>query len=209
MKFQDHRGFCRFLIPQYDEIVLFAMSLTCVLLLGAGFLTSRGGIELVPPQEYDPRMFAAGFLFLAGLLLSLYHAFVPRPASQLQKSFMLFFAVLVNAFSGFMGSGYDLTHANGWHIAFPVLNMINSVALLFLWRAGALDESCISDRHAPKGQIALAAAIVVLLFTLCHVVFKLIWIETLSICIVYSTNLVKLMELLVFRALPARDTAAR
>jgi hypothetical protein len=207
MRFQAQRGFCRFFIPRYDEIVLFAMSLTCIVLLTSGLLSFHGRVELLSPREFDPRLVAAGFIFLAGLVLSLSHVFVPRPASPVEKSFMLFFAVLLNAFSGFMGGGYDLTHAQGWHIIFPLVNMANSVVLLFLWRGGAVDETCISDQRAPKGQVVLATGVVLLLFFLCHVVYRLIWIETLSICIVYSTNLIKLTELITLRR-PARGAAA-
>jgi hypothetical protein len=208
MNIQDQRGFCRFFIPQYDEIVLFAMSFTCVLLLVTGALSvNYQKIALVPPQEYDPRIIAASGIFIAGLALSLYHAVVLRPATQLQKSFMLFFAVIVNAFSGFMASGYELTGTSGWLIVFPILNMVNSVLLLIMWRARAFDESCIIDRHAQKGQVVLAAAIVLGLYYLCHVVYNLIWIQTFSICLVYSTNFIKVIESWVFRLLPARDTA--
>jgi len=206
MNLNEQRGFCRFFIPQYDEIVLFTMSFTCVLLLITGILSNYQELQIDPPREYDPRIVAAIFIFIAGLVLSLYHAVIQRPKSQLEKSFMLFFAVLVNAFSGFMASGYDLTGTSGWLIVFPLLNMVNSVLLLVMWRARAFDESCISDRHAQRGQVVLAAAIVLALYYLCHVIYNLIWIQTFSICLVYSTNLIKVVESWVFRLLPVKNT---
>jgi hypothetical protein len=205
MKFRDQRGPFRFLLPQYDEVVLFTMSLTCALLLITGVLSINREVQLVPPSEYDPRIIAASFIFVAGLLLSLYHAFVDRPKTRLEKSFMLFFAVIVDVFSGFMASGYDLTNASGWLIVFPILNMINSIILLFMWRAGVLDESSVSDRHASKGQIALAAAIILILYYICHVIYSLIWIQTLSILLVYSINLIRVIESWFFWFLPSRD----
>lgn len=207
MKFIEHRGPFRFLIPQYDEIVLFTMSFTCVVLLINGLLSYNQNIEFTSSEEYGPRIIIAGIIFLAGLVLSLYHAFVDRPKTTLEKSFMLLFAVLVNAFSGFMASGYDLANASGWIIVFPILNMINSVFLLFMWRAGVLNESSISDQNAPRGQVMLAAAMVLILYYVCHGIYELIWIQTLSICLVYSINFVRLIESMVFRPLPARDTA--
>jgi hypothetical protein len=207
MNIRERYGFCRFFIPQYDEIVLFTMSFTCVLLLITGVLSNYQEIQLDPPRGYDPRIIAVCFIFIAGLVLSLYHAVIQRPKSQMEKSFMLLFAVLVNAFSGFMASGYDLNGTSGWLIVFPISNMINSVLLLFMWRAGVLDESCISDRHAPKGQVMLAAAIVLLFYYICHVIYNLMWIQTFSICIFYATNFIKVIESWVFRLLPARNTA--
>jgi len=72
MNVQEQSGFCRFLIPQYDEIVLFTMGFTCVLLLVTGALSANyQEIALVPPHEYDPRIVVAGGIFIAGLALSL------------------------------------------------------------------------------------------------------------------------------------------
>jgi len=207
MKFVEYRSPFRLFIPQYDEIVLFTMSFTCIILLITGVLSYSQEIQLIPPREYNPRIIAAIIIFIAGLILSLYHAFVDRPKTRMEKSFMLFFAVLVNAFSGFMASGYNLANSSGWLIVFPILNMINSMVLLFMWRAGVLDESSISDQHAPRVKIMLAAVMVLILYYLCHYIYELIWIQTLSICLVYSINFIRLLESIVFRPLPARDTA--
>jgi hypothetical protein len=205
MKFIEYSKPFRLLIPRYDEIVLFTMSLTCLLLLITGVLSHISEIELAFPIKYDsrilvPMIFIA--IFMSGLVLSLYHAFVNRPKTEVEKSFMLFFAVLVNVFSGFIGSGYILSTANGWFIIFPILNMINSIVLLLMWRYGLFDESSISDQHAPKGQVMLATAMILILFYLCHVVYEFIWIQTLSVCLVYSINFIRLIESLIFRPAP-------
>lgn len=205
MKIDEQRGFCRFFIPHYDEIVLFTMSFTCLLLFTTGVFANYENVELVPPREYDPRLIAAAFIFIAGLILSLYHAVIKRQKTQMEKSFMLFFAVVLNAFSGFMAGAYDLMNMSGWLIVFPLWNMLNSAALLFMEREGVIDESNIDDQFAPRGQVALAAAIVLALYCLCHVVYKLAWVQTLSICLVYATNLIKLIEAWFSRILPVRD----
>jgi hypothetical protein len=205
MKFIDYHRPFRILIPQYDEIVLFAMSLTCLLLLISGILSHISELEIAVQGHHDPRIIVPGIfiaIFMAGLVLSLYHAFVDRPKTETEKSLMLFFAVLVNAFSGFMGSGYSLTTASGWFMVFPIVNMINSIVLLYMWRFGLLDDSCISDQQAPRGQVLLAAAMVLILFYLCHIVYGFIWIQTLSICLVYSINFIKLIESLIYRPTP-------
>ncbi len=206
MLIQEQKGFVRLLLPQYDEIVLFTMSFTCVLLLITGIFSIDQEAQFVPRRGYDPQMIAIIFIFIAGLVLSIYHAFVDRPKTQIEKSFMLFFAVLVNAFSGFMASAYDLANTSGWLEVFPILNMVNCLVLLFMWRIGVLDESSISDQHAPRIQVLLAMAIILLLYYICHIIYNLTWIQTLSICLVYSINFIKLIESFVFRILPARNT---
>ncbi len=205
MKFIEYRGQFRLLFPRYDELVLFTMSLTCLLLMITGVLSHIPEIGAVSLRQLDPGFFVPFIfiaIFIAGLVLSLYHAFVDRPKTEIEKSFMLFFAVLVNVFSGFMGSGYSLTTASGWFIVFPVINMINSMILLFMWRYGYFDETSISDQQASRGQVMLAGTIVLILFYLCHVVYEFLWIQTLSVCLVYSINFIRLIESLIFRPVP-------
>ncbi len=204
MNFIEYRRPFRFLIPRYDELVLFTMSLTCLLLMITGALSHISEISLAS-VPFDPQILVPGAfiaIFMAGLVLSLYHAFVDRPKTEIEKSLMLFFAVLVNAFSGFMGSGYSLSTSSGWFMVFPILNMVNSIVLLLMWRYGFFDESSISYQQASRGQVMLAAAMVFILFYLCHVVYKFIWIETLSVCLVYSINFIRLIESLIFRPVP-------
>ncbi len=198
MRVRISRDSISIIMPQYDEIVLYTMSFTCLLLL-FNLLFNSQEIQLIPPREYDPRLLVAILIFLAGLVLSLYHAVIDRPKTSLEKSFMLFFAVTVNAFSGFMAGAYDLANSSGWHIIFPILNMSNSIILVSMWRSRFLDESSISDYHAPRGQIILATAMVLLLYYLCHVVYNFSWIQTLSICLVYSVNFIRLLETIILR----------
>ncbi len=205
MKFIEYRRPFRILIPRYDEVVLFTMSLTCLLLMITGALSHISEITLTFSNQIDPLILVPGVfiaIFIAGLGLSFYHAFVDRPKTEIEKSVMLFFAVLINAFSGFMGSGYSLSTSSGWFMVFPILNMINSVVLLLMWRYGLFDESSISEQQASRGQVMLAAAMVLILFFLCHVVYKFIWIETLSVCLVYSINFIRLIESLILRPVP-------
>jgi len=201
MTIPERQGFIHLVIPRYDEVVLFAMSLTCVTLLISGTLFDFRDAHFAAPDEYDPRMIATGCIFFSGLFLSLRRAFAHSPMAQLEKSFMLFFAVIMNAFSGFMINAYELAGLSGWLVVFPIVNMISSFRLLVLWRGGVLNESSITDTRAPRGRFLLAAAIVLLLYFLCHSVFNLMWVQTLSICLVYSTNLTRLTETWVFQAL--------
>ena len=204
------RGILYHIIPQYDEIALFAMSLTCSLLIIAVALSgdlSIQEIHIVPERDADPRIIAAILIFFSGLLLSIYHAFTDRPKTLLEKSFMLFFAVLLNSFSGIMAGMYDLHTASGWLVIFPLLNIINGVVLLFIFRMGILSEANISDRHASRNQFILTAAIVFILFAVCHYLFYLIWMQTLSICVAYATNLGRAVPSLILGEKPESYSA--
>ncbi len=189
MRIENRQLVFHYIIPQYDEIALFAMSLTCVLLLAAAFLSGPVELTFDAERDFDPRAVAAAFVFLAGLVLSIYHAFTDRPKKPIEKTFMLFFAVVLNSFSGILAGMYELSVAHGWTVVFPIVNIGNSAVLFFMYRTGVLDEANISDRHASRSQFLLTAAVVLLLFALCRYVFALIWMQTLSICVAYATNL--------------------
>jgi len=200
MSIEQKRGFIAYLIPQYDEIALFAMSLTCALILFT--IPFAGSVNLsIDSRDLDPRALGAAFVFLSGLVLSIYHAFTDRPKSELEKSFMLFFAVLLNSFSGILAGMYDLSTASGLLIFFPILNIANGFILLMMFRSGILSEANISDQHASSGQFAVTAAAVLVLFVICRHIYSLIWMQTFSICVTYATNLSRSVPRLFLREL--------
>jgi len=190
------RRILRYFIPQYDEVALFAMSLTCALLLMVGVFSTNWKVRFDLPSADGLKMSLVILFFLSGLALSLYHALVDRQKSSFEKYLMLFFAVIVNAFSGLYGGSYALNNATGWLAIFPILNIVNGIALLFLLRSQVLNEAHISDENAPRSQIAFTAVVVVILFVACHYSFRLMWIQTLSICVAYATNLGRRVYLL-------------
>ena len=128
-------------------------------------------------------------VFLSGLLLSLYHAFTNRPKTEIEKKLMVFFAVILNGFSGIWAGTHYLQTSVGWLTVFPVLNIANGLVLIIMLRAGAIDHSNIDDDNVSLGQVAVAAVTVVLVFAVCRCILNLVWAEMLSICVVYATNL--------------------
>jgi hypothetical protein len=65
-----------------------------------------------------------------------------------------------------------------------------------------ITERNILNEHTSRFQIAFAATTVVILFVVCHYVFRLLWAETLSICVAYATNMsrrVSSLLLVLFR----------
>jgi hypothetical protein len=202
---QQHHGILRYIIPRYDEVSLFAMSLTCTLLLVVGlFSTSQVQFDL---STMNLKLFLVVLIFFAGLVLSIYHALVNTPKSSVEKFCMLVFAVIVNAFSGLLRGIYAFNWATGWLSIFPVVNIVNGILLLFLFRTHALTESDISDEHALHIQVAFTAAVVIIMFIVCNYISKLMWIQTLSICVAYATNIGRRVQVL-FWWLPSKNKTA-
>lgn len=206
MTTQQQRGILRYIIPRYDEVSLFAMSLTCILLLVVGlFSTSKIRLDLSTGD--DLKILLLVLVFFTGIVLSIYHAFVNKPKSSLEKYLMLFFAVIVNAFSGLLGGAYALNNATGWLSVFPIVNIVNGALLLFLFRFHALNESNISDENASPIQVVFTAAVVIILFVICHFISKLVWIQTFSICIAYATNIGRRVQTLLWWPPSKKETA--
>ena len=202
---KNKSGILHYIIPQYDEITLFSMSFTCGLLLIAGALSTRWEIRTPSSSGENVQIMIIGIFFMAGLVLSIYHAFVGRRKTSFEKFLMLFFAVILNGFSGILAGTYFLEGAKGWLVIFPVLNIANGAVLLFMLRSRLLDDCNISDQNVSLIQIALAATVIMILFTVCQYIFDLLWPQTLSICVAYATNLSRGVQALFFRTTPRHD----
>lgn len=176
-------------VPVYDELSLFLMAVTLILLYIVN-ITMRVQIHNWISEYSNAWIYIIGAIFLCGLGLSVYHAFTKIEKTDVEKWGMLVFAVLANAVSGIVAGLYVLKTDNvrNWLIIFPIWNIINGALLLLMLRLKIIDESCISDRDATLVQIILGLIAVLIIFIFCNYVFKLYWAITFSICIVYTTS---------------------
>jgi hypothetical protein len=200
MKRKKKRDIFSFLfVPHYDELSLFTMSFVCVLLI----LVNN------PPHKWNMLYFTSSpggigslliFLpFLVGMFLCVYHAFSDRMKSRLEKKLMIFFAAIINGFSGIWGGTYILIHSSGWALSiFPIWNIVSGYILLGLLRDDDIEEECIGDKNVSLIQVLAGSIIIFGIFSLCHFVFNLIWSATFSICIVWATNINSRFNSLIF-----------
>jgi hypothetical protein len=175
------------LIPTYDELSLFLIAATFILLYLLNS-TMRREIHTFIIEFDDLRVFLYIFLFIGALGLCLYHVFTSREKTQPEKAVMLAFAVVTNGGIGLTAARYMIEQSTGWLILFPVWNAINSALLLLMWRFRIIDEHCIADRQATSPQVIIGLTAVLIIVILCNYVFKLYWAIAFSICIVYTTS---------------------
>jgi hypothetical protein len=183
------------LIPTYDELSLFLMSATFIL-LSVTNATMREQLHKRIIAVNDPRLYLLSLLFLGGIVLSIYHVFTTREKTRFEKMVMLFFAVAVNAGTGIISGWYVIKSNNvhNWQLIFPLWNIINGILLLVMLRLKIIDEECISDRDATPTQIILGLLAVLIIFVFCNYVFKLYWAITFSICIIYAASFDKALQ---------------
>ncbi|MBJ6802607.1 hypothetical protein [Geomonas propionica] len=175
--------------PAFDELTLFVLAYTCLLLISVstydmvkqGSLSSDGSqnAALVPI-----------IIIAIGIALSFYHAFSKREKSRIEKQIMYLFASFVSGFAGIWGGSYLLSHTeNGsWTLVFPIINIIVG------WRMigdkeRVLQDDCIDDRDATLAEVAVSAAIVTATFLITTMYFHCHWAATMSICAAYGTSL--------------------
>lgn len=176
-------------VPTYDELSLFLMAVTLILLYAAN-APMREQIYKSMTKVHDVRLYAVAVLFLCGLCLSIYHIFTTRERTDFEKKIMLLFAVLTNAGTGIFSAWYVIKNSavNDWLLVFPIWNIVNSVLMLLMLRIEIINEECISDRDATMAQVAIGLTSVLIMFIFCNFVFHLYWAITFSICIIYTTS---------------------
>jgi len=192
-------------IPVYDELSLFLMAITLILLCVTN-ASLQEQIHKWNERFHDGRVFIAGVIILAGMGLSIYHVFTTREKTDIEKWIMLLFAVLANAGTGIISGQYVLNsdRIQNWQIIFPMWNIINGALLLLMLRGGIINEECISDRDATASEVILGLFAVIVIFIFCNYVFKLHWAITFSICIIYTTSFDKALQS-VFPTLTYRE----
>jgi DNA-directed RNA polymerase subunit RPC12/RpoP len=195
-------------IPVYDELSLFLMTITLILLAVANASFKEQLYKWSPRFSNDVRVFIAAPILLAGMVLSIYNVFTTREKTDVEKWIMLLFAVLTNAGTGIISGWIVLTSSiRDWQIIFPIWNVINSILLVVMLRYRVVDEECISDRDASLKEVAIGLIAVLAIFIFCNNVFNLHWAITFSICIIYTTCLDKGLQS-VFPGLTAQEAEA-
>jgi hypothetical protein len=175
----------RFLIPTYDELTVFLMSVSFILLV---ISNSAMRTFLWKFISDDWRSIFTVLIALVALGVCLYHPFTARKKSIGDKWLMLAVAVIANGGTGILAGNYMLEQTIGWLAIFPVWNIINGIILLAMFRFKAIDYRSISDRDTNTAEIILGLLVIISIYVACNFVYKLYWAVTLSVSVVYATS---------------------
>jgi hypothetical protein len=189
----DYAFLKRFVEIRYDELTLFLLS--SALLITA--LANVGIIAKFIKTNFKGilwifLLYPFVLISLAGLILSLYHVFTKRLKSINEITAMFFFALITNAASGIISAFYiyfDYVWRDKWYLGiFSIWVLLNSIFLLI--KLFGLNEKydAIIEENATPAQVISALAVLLIIFGICHFVFKLNWAITLSISVAYATG---------------------
>jgi DNA-directed RNA polymerase subunit RPC12/RpoP len=177
-----------FLIPTYDELSVFLISVSLVL-MAASNSAMRSFIWGCILDDW--RNIILSLIMFIALCFCLYQPFVMRRKNIGEKTIMLGVAVIVNGGTGILAGNYMLEHTVGWLVIFPVWNIINGLMLLAMFRYKIIDYRNISDRDTNTAEIILGAVVILTILIICNFVYKMYWAVTLSFCVIYATSLSK------------------
>ncbi len=178
-----------FLIPTYDKLSLFLMTVALILLFVIN-TELRDRMRDLIHSFLAPRDYMLYYVLLIIFVFVFCFVAYSEEGTDFKKKFLLVFAVLANIASGFFAGMHVIenTAELSWLLIFPLWNIINSVLLVLMLQYKFIDEECISDRKATLFQIILGLFAVCVVLFLCNYIFKLYWAITFSICIVYTTS---------------------
>ncbi len=199
LKLAAKKFYRRVFEPTFDELTLFVLAYTCVLLIGVNTFRSIKSVEIHQSMDGLVVLLPATTITF-GIALSLYHAFSRRKKGRLEKQIMFLFASLVTGFAGIWGGTYLLSNSEKWSwvLVFPVINIVSSFLILGS-KNRVLDERCIDDRNVTITEVAFSAAIVTTAYFITAHYLHYHWAATLSICVAYGTNLNRLIINILLR----------
>lgn len=179
----------RWLAPRYDEVTLFVMSVSFVLLLVTD-VTLRSAASAVIGEIEDVRELIVPALFLGGLGFSVYQAFANRRKTDLEKTVMLVFAVGLHFGSSLVASAHLLENPSGRvHWVFPVWNVVSWMLLVLLWRFDLLDATdSIGQDDAGLYQILVAFVLTFGLIVFGQYGAHYHWTMTLSMTVALASS---------------------
>jgi hypothetical protein len=176
------------LLPQYDDLTLFALGLAFLLLV---LISPASRQDLAKASSVGLGAEISLLVLFAGIgmVCSLVNVFLQREKSEIEKWAMLLFAVFVTAGTGIYAGWLMLGQSQGWLIVFPAWNILNGGLLLVLTRARIINTECIIDKKATFSQVLITAIAVPVLLTTCLHLFDLHWATTFSIATAYTMSL--------------------
>jgi hypothetical protein len=198
-----------FFVPSYDDITLFTLATTFLLLLFINGQFQSDIRRLAAFGIEQPRFYLVAGPFLLGLLLSLINIFFAREKSELEKALMLVFAVAITVATGLYAGWVMWQSYTGWLLVFPVWNIANATVLLLYCRAGAITTKCIVGVTASFFDIASNTIAIIVLLAVCQYVFRLHWVYTYSIVVCYATSVHSVLDDFFGRAMALKAKKRR
>jgi hypothetical protein len=178
------------LIPRFDELSLFLMSISLLLLLGD--VEFRNDAYNLAKNKSILKTTLWVYLFGFGLALT--HVFLSRRKSEFEKTALICFAMSTNIMCGLIGGLKALQDSFGIEKIFPIWNITCAIILLILWRLDLIDKENIPNENTTLPELFTGLTALGIIFILSALYFQEHWTTTYSACVIYATTISKLVQ---------------
>jgi len=178
----------------YNELSVFltGMSLILLLLFNHAFQSLMTSHFI---KEINIYKFLFIILIIVYLGISFRHVFIKKEKTKAEKVRMLALVMLCNiASSGAVGIHVIKHSFMSSLLIFPILNLLNGFIVFSLWIGEEIDDSYIKNYDVDKEFLVGSFILLLIIFTLCQLVFKLHWSFIFSICIAFAVNIGGVVE---------------
>jgi hypothetical protein len=174
--------------PKFHEISAFLIALAFCWMLAFHPEFRQGYIVFLTGNwSLSPYFITLGLIMTVGLILSLFHVFVQRKKSAIEKFLIGWFVLGTSIIASFVSGGEMLEARSSVVLIFPVWNIIMSVVLLAQMGAQKYE---IMDDNASFVDTIITTVILIGLLLVSDSFLHLSWSVTLSVCIFFSTSIV-------------------
>lgn len=182
------------IFPKFGELTLFLMSIIFILEFIISPDLREFMLKLMIGKEKEVSYFLfVSFLyviFISGIYFSLTQAFVEKPRSGLVKRTQLFFAIPVHGAIAVSAAIYILMHWDSPSnelfkllIVFPILNLLNGIALLVSFSFMRVGVDHIKDDDTSRFEAILGGSVAIVIFIIFRYLYDMNWAIAFSICV--------------------------
>lgn len=182
----------KFLYPDFDELSVFLMSFSLLLLFCLNAECRTDLIELIKPNLSNQATsslislcisIGVSLIILFGMAASFVHILIVSKKDIFSERLMKAFALITLMFIGIKSGYYVLENQNYMWIVSPVWNFL--MALACYTGLGMIDEIPFNQADAKISQTILSIILVSIIFYILNYVLQLYWPIIFSLCVNY------------------------
>lgn len=189
-----HKIFGKWVVPRFDELTLFIMSFTAVLLFVVDDVF-RKDVFWAPVQTGDITVLLLFTLMVSGLVLSLVESFVDHQRHKLELFCMLAFTIYFQGGTAIAAGVHMLPpmeqlgspeYETGFFWIFPIWNFLNGLYLMLVGPE-ALETGRIAQREAETSSLVITSVLILLIVLVLYQFFSFHWTLSASILVAFAS----------------------
>lgn len=188
------------LVPNFDEdtVFLLTIAVVAVVLIDSD---ARAFAEAVRSHSSKVTL-----IVLLGMAFSVYTAFFSSFKNEIQKFYMLWFAISINFLCAIAGIIFLTdSSASMWLYIFPYLNVVFGILLIIFWHLDILDTSAISGKSSSYSNSVYGTFFILAFVFVGEYLLSIPWPALLSLSVAYASAFNKFAGWFLPRLFSSKD----